>query len=85
VLRNPCPHPTLTLSGPSYREPPGEVVNPPPPPNPPLPADPAVATRYGVEALPTLVLFKDGKEVDRFEGVEPAPALAMRIKQKLGY
>jgi thioredoxin 1 len=29
-----------------------------------------VAGRYGVQSIPTLVLFKDGNEVQRFIGVQ---------------
>jgi thiol-disulfide isomerase/thioredoxin len=30
---------------------------------------PAIASQYGINALPTCVLFKDGKPVDRIEGL----------------
>lgn len=30
---------------------------------------PAIASQHGIEALPTLVLFKNGQAVDRIEGV----------------
>jgi thioredoxin 1 len=36
---------------------------------------PATAQRFGVSSIPTLVLLKDGKLVDRRVGVQPAPAL----------
>ncbi len=29
---------------------------------------PNTPTKYGIRAIPTLILFKDGKEVDRFNG-----------------
>ena len=32
-------------------------------------AEPALATRFGVRALPTVIAFKDGKEVARHVGV----------------
>jgi len=35
---------------------------------------PDVAMRFGVSAIPTVVLFKAGKEVQRFVGVEPKSA-----------
>ncbi|HZS77948.1 MAG TPA: thioredoxin [Ktedonobacteraceae bacterium] len=28
--------------------------------------------RYGVQAIPTMIIFKDGKEVDRVIGADPA-------------
>ncbi|MGB3532626.1 MAG: thioredoxin [Microcoleaceae cyanobacterium] len=40
---------------------------------------PQIASQYNIMALPTLVLFKQGKPVDRFEGVLQAPALIQRI------
>ncbi len=40
---------------------------------------PQVAGRYGVMNIPTLLLFKEGKEVDRIVGVVPKEELARRI------
>ena len=34
-----------------------------------------VADRFGVQSIPTLVLFKDGSEVRRFVGVQPKEIL----------
>jgi thioredoxin 1 len=33
------------------------------------------ATKYGVQAIPTMVFFKGGKEVNRVVGVKPKSAL----------
>eukprot|EP00898_Chlorokybus_atmophyticus_P001248 jgi/Chlat1/2123/Chrsp17S02842 len=43
----------------------------------------ALATKYRVAALPTLVLFVRGKPIDRIEGVLPADALIERIESVL--
>jgi thioredoxin len=40
---------------------------------------PQIASQQQVQALPTLVLFKDGKSVDRLEGVLSAEQLIDRI------
>jgi thioredoxin-like negative regulator of GroEL len=40
---------------------------------------PQIASQHQVQALPTLVLFKDGKTVDRLEGALPAEQLIDRI------
>lgn len=40
----------------------------------------AVAMRYGVMSIPTLILFKDGKPVKRMVGAMPKPALVAQIK-----
>jgi thioredoxin len=40
---------------------------------------PQIASQYNIMALPTLVLFKQGKPVDRIEGVLQAPALIQRL------
>jgi len=37
--------------------------------------DPALATRYDVRGLPTVVAFKEGKETGRQVGVAPRPVL----------
>ncbi|MDT9176924.1 MAG: thioredoxin [Limnospira sp. PMC 1291.21] len=36
---------------------------------------PKIASDYQIEALPTLIFFKNGQPVDRFEGVKRAPEL----------
>jgi thioredoxin 2 len=38
-------------------------------------AEPGIAGRYGIQSIPTLVLFKGGKEVDRMAGALPAGPL----------
>ncbi len=38
-----------------------------------------IATQYGVQAIPTLLFFKDGTVVDRVTGVVPAKALADKL------
>lgn len=40
---------------------------------------PQIASQHQVRALPTLVLFKGGRSVDRLEGVLPADQLIDRI------
>ena len=41
---------------------------------------PHLASQHHIHALPTLVLFKQGKPVDRIEGVMPADALIQRLQ-----
>ncbi|OFX18552.1 MAG: hypothetical protein A2V77_01830 [Anaeromyxobacter sp. RBG_16_69_14] len=38
-------------------------------------ADPAAGARFGIQAIPTLVLFRDGKEVERAAGALPLEEL----------
>ncbi len=38
-------------------------------------ANPAVPARLGIMGIPTLILFKDGKEVERIVGYRPKQAL----------
>lgn len=42
-----------------------------------------VAERFGVQAIPTLLLFKNGKEVQRFIGVQPKETLIDAISSTL--
>ena len=40
---------------------------------------PNLASKYQVEALPTLVLFKDGQPAERIEGVQQAQQLIQHL------
>jgi thioredoxin 1 len=43
-------------------------------------ANPDTASKYGVRGIPTLVLFKGGKEVGRLVGNQPKDAIANLLK-----
>ena len=45
---------------------------------------PQLAAEYRVMNIPTLLLFKEGKEVDRIVGVVPKEELARRIDTVIG-
>lgn len=45
-------------------------------------ANQEIAQKYGVMSIPTLVLFKDGKEVDRMMGAIPKGMLKNWIENK---
>ena len=40
---------------------------------------PNLASKYQIEALPTLVLFKNGQPVEKIEGVHEAPQLIQHL------
>jgi len=40
-----------------------------------------VSQKHGVKGIPTLILFKDGKEVDRFVGVKPKDFLIKQVNK----
>ncbi|WP_299661258.1 thioredoxin domain-containing protein [uncultured Psychromonas sp.] len=42
-------------------------------------AFPAIATKLGVRGIPTVVIFENGKEVNRSVGLMPAPELQKLI------
>ena len=44
---------------------------------------PGLATKYQIQSLPTLVLFKNGQPVDRIEGVLQTNQLIGRLQQQL--
>jgi len=44
---------------------------------------PALASQHQVQALPTLVLFKQGKPIDRIEGVLSAEQLVERLRSRI--
>ncbi len=41
---------------------------------------PETAAQYGIRSIPTLILFKDGKVVQQFIGVQPAAKLEAAIR-----
>jgi thioredoxin 2 len=46
--------------------------------------NPATASRFGVQSIPTLLVFKGGREVDRMVGVQPKPEIVRRLERVLG-
>ncbi len=46
--------------------------------------EPDLAREYGVMSIPNVILFKDGKEVDRKVGVMPASAYSQALEALLG-
>jgi len=46
--------------------------------------NPAVVERYGVQAIPTLILFQDGEEKERLVGVSRKEAIASAIDLHVG-
>ncbi|MFN9437683.1 MAG: thioredoxin [Planctomycetota bacterium] len=46
--------------------------------------NPELSTQYGINAIPTLLLFKDGKIVERFQGVPPRTRLEAALNEASG-
>lgn len=46
-------------------------------------ANPDVPVRYGIRAIPTLIIFKGGKPVDQIVGAVPKAALRRRLEAAL--
>jgi thioredoxin 1 len=42
--------------------------------------NPEIPIRFGIQGIPTLLLFKDGQVVEKIVGAAPKPALVARIK-----
>jgi thioredoxin 1 len=42
--------------------------------------NPTVAARFGVTGIPTIILLKDGEEIERFVGVQPEDVLVSKIE-----
>jgi thioredoxin 2 len=45
--------------------------------------NPATPSRFGVRSIPTLLIFKDGREVDRIVGAVSKPAIVSKLKSYL--
>ena len=43
--------------------------------------NPATASRFGVSSIPTLLVFKDGQEVDRLVGAHPKAEITRRLER----
>ena len=43
--------------------------------------NPATAARFGVQSIPTLLLLKSGRELDRIVGVQSKSAIIQRIER----
>lgn len=41
--------------------------------------EPGLAQKYGIMSIPTVIFFKDGKEVERKVGLQPAEAFTAAI------
>lgn len=46
--------------------------------------NPASAQKYGISAIPTMILFKDGKPVERLMGAMPKAMLEKSLEKHLG-
>jgi thioredoxin 2 len=42
-----------------------------------------IAAHYGIRSIPTMILFKDGKEADRVSGALPAEQMKSWIAQRI--
>ena len=40
---------------------------------------PEIAGKYGIQSIPTLILFQDGKEIERMVGVQPESVLKGKL------
>ena len=45
--------------------------------------NPSLAGRFGVSAIPTMILFKDGNKVETMVGVTPAEELKKKIEASI--
>ena len=45
--------------------------------------NPELASEYGIRSIPTMVLFKDRSQIDRFTGALPKEAIINFVNEKL--
>jgi thioredoxin len=43
--------------------------------------NPQIASRFNLRSIPTLLVLKDGREVDRLVGVQPKQEIARRLEK----
>lgn len=41
--------------------------------------NPRIASQFQIQSIPTMLIFKDGKLVDRLVGAQPKPAIAQKL------
>jgi thioredoxin 2 len=46
--------------------------------------NPATASRFGIQSIPALLLFQDGREVDRIVGAQPKSEILRRVQRVAG-
>ena len=46
-------------------------------------AEQALAARYGIQSIPTVAVFRDGRPVTRFVGAQPAAAIGRFLDQAI--
>jgi thioredoxin 2 len=46
--------------------------------------NPATASRFDVRSIPTLLVLRDGRELDRIVGVQPKAEIVRRLERVLG-
>ena len=45
--------------------------------------NPMMAARFNLRSIPTLLLFKEGREADRIVGVQPKSEISRRLERLL--
>jgi thioredoxin-like negative regulator of GroEL len=45
--------------------------------------NPQTAGRFNISGIPAMLIFKDGREVDRIVGLAPKPQIAQRLQRFL--
>ncbi|MDO8436174.1 MAG: thioredoxin [bacterium] len=45
---------------------------------------PLTAQKFNIDVIPTVILFKDGKSVDGFVGLQPEPVIKKWLEEKIG-
>jgi thioredoxin 1 len=43
--------------------------------------NPGLAGQYGIQSIPTMIIFKNGRKVEQFVGALPKPVLKSKVEQ----